>query len=321
MIAAICLFLAALAMNAFFSGTETGFFRLSRLRLVMEGIAGDRMSRILLWFANQPSIFVATALVGNNLANDLTSQAVVMATMSMWPKGGVLATILPPILVTPFMFICGDLLPKNVFFNAPNRLMRRSTPLVVVAAVLFAPITFVLWLLSLVLQLFTSERPEELRLSLARRELTAMLVEGHEAGLLRPVQRTLAQTMLAIAGQPVRNYAVPTSRMVRVTTTMSRSDMLRLAQRYNRTLLPVEDPQQKRQLVGFVRAIDLFLESNETELHPEPFVELSENETFLSALGKLSVAEDALGHVVGAGGKSLGFVTGRDLRQALLRAQ
>ena len=279
------------------------------------------MSRILLWFANQPSIFVATALVGNNLANDLTSQAVVMATMSMWPKGGVLATILPPILVTPFMFICGDLLPKNVFFNAPNRLMRRSTPLVVVAAVLFAPITFVLWLLSLVLQLFTSERPEELRLSLARRELTAMLVEGHEAGLLRPVQRTLAQTMLAIAGQPVRNYAVPTSRMVRVTTTMSRSDMLRLAQRYNRTLLPVEDPQQKRQLVGFVRAIDLFLESNETELHPEPFVELSENETFLSALGKLSVAEDALGHVVGLGGRSLGFVTGRDLRQALLRAQ
>ena len=94
MIAAICLFLAALAMNAFFSGTETGFFRLSRLRLVMEGIAGDRMSRILLWFANQPSIFVATALVGNNLANDLTSLAVVMATESIWPKGGVWASVL-----------------------------------------------------------------------------------------------------------------------------------------------------------------------------------------------------------------------------------
>lgn len=321
MIGAIALFLGALSLNAFFSGTETGFFRLSRLRLVMEGIAGDRMSRILLWFANQPSIFVATALVGNNLANDLTSLSVVMATEAIWPEGGVLASVLPPLLVTPFMFICGDLLPKNVFFNAPNRLMRRSTPIVVVAAVLFAPITFVLWLLSLVLQLFTRERPQELRLTLARRELTAMLVEGHEAGLLRPVQRTLAQTMLAIAGQPVKNYAVPTSRMVRVTTTMSRSDMLQLAQRYNRTLLPVEDPQQKRQLVGFVRAIDLFLESNETALHPEPFVELVENETFLSALGKLSVAEDALGHVVGVGGKSIGFVSGRDLRQALLRVQ
>ncbi|BBO34002.1 CNNM domain-containing protein [Lacipirellula parvula] len=321
MIAALALFVAALAMNAFFSGTETGFFRLSRLRLVMEGVAGDRMSRILLWFANQPSIFVATALVGNNLANDLTSQAVILATTSLWPAGGILAKLLPPLIVTPFMFICGDLLPKNVFFNAPNRLMRRSTPLVVVAAVIFAPITFVLWLLSLVLQLFTSERPEELRLSLARRELTAMLVEGHEAGLLRPVQRTLAQAMLAVAAQPVKNYATPVSRMVRVTTTMSRSEMLRLAQRYNRTLLPVEDFHQKRRLIGFIRTIDLFLDAPASELHPEPFVELNENETFLSALGKLSVAEDALGHVTGAGGKTVGFVTGRELRQAMLREQ
>lgn len=321
MTGAIALFLGALAMNAFFSGTETGFFRLSRLRIVMEAVAGNRMARILLWFANQPSIFVATALVGNNFANELSSLATVAVTEHIWPEGGTLATILPPLLVTPLMFICGDLLPKNIFFNAPNRLMRRSTPLIVVSAILFAPITFVLWLLSLVLQLFTKERPQELRLSLARRELTAMLVEGHEAGLLRPVQRTLAQSMLAIAGQPVKNFAAASGRVVRVTTTMSRSDMLRIAQRYNRTLLPVEDPLRKRQLVGFIRTIDLFLNDSGQELQPEPFVELTENETFLSALGKLGVGQDALGHVVSSAGKTIGFVTGRELRQAMLSAQ
>ncbi len=320
MIAAIALFLGALTMNAFFSGSETGFFRLSRLRLVMEAVGGDRWARILLWFVNQPSVFVATALVGNNLANDLTSLSVVMATEKIWPNGGAWAAVLPPILVTPFMFICGDLLPKNIFYNAPNRLMRRSAPVVVVSAILFAPITFVLWLLSLVLQLFTKERPEELTLSLARRELNAILVEGHEAGILRPVQRTLAQTMLAIAGQPVKNFASPAGRVVRVTTTMSRSEMLRIAQRHRRTLLPVEDPQQKRQLVGFIRTVDLFLDGDD-ELQPEPFVELAENETFLSALGKLGVAHDALGHVIGVGGKTVGFITGRELHLALLRPQ
>jgi CBS domain containing-hemolysin-like protein len=321
MIAALALFIGALTMNAFFSGTETGFFRLSRLRLVMEAVGGDRWARILLWFVNQPSVFVATALVGNNLANDLTSLSVVMATQRIWPQGGTWAAVLPPLLVTPFMFICGDLLPKNIFYNAPNRLMRRSAAMIVVGAVLFAPITFVLWLLSLVLQLFTRERPEELTLSLARRELNMMLVEGHEAGILRPVQRTLAQTMLAVAGQPVKNFASPAGRVVRVTTTMSRSDMLRIAQRYRRTLLPVEDPQQKRQLVGFVRTIDLFLDDAGQELKLEPFIELAENETFLSALGKLGVAEDELGHVVNAAGKTVGFVTGRELHLALLRSQ
>jgi len=317
-IRALALFFGALGMNAFFSGAETGFFRVSRLRLVMEARSGDRWARILLWFVNQPSVFVATALVGNNLANDMTSFAVVLGTESIWPHGGVWSSIIPPILVTPFMFICGDLLPKNVFYNAPNRLMRRCTPIVAVCAVLFAPITFVLWLLSLLLQLFTRERPEELTMSLARRELNSMLVEGHEAGILRPVQRTLAQTMLAVAGQPVKNFALPAGRVVRVTTTMSKSDMLRIAQRHRRTLLPMEDPHNKRQLVGFVRTVDLLLDAK--ELTPEPFVELAENETYLSALGKLGVAEDALGHVVNAAGKTVGFVSGSELRRALLGA-
>jgi CBS domain containing-hemolysin-like protein len=320
MMEAIALFIAALSMNVLFSGTETGFFRMSRLRLVMEARSGDVRSRILLWFANQPSVFVATALVGNNLANDLTSLAVVMATESVWPGGGTLATILPPLMVTPLMFICGDLLPKNVFFNAPNRLMRRCTPAAVVFAVLFAPITFVLWLLSLALQLVTRQRPEELRLSLARRELNSMLVEGHEAGILRPVQRTLAQTMLAVAGQPVKNFAAPANRVVRVTTTMSRSDILRIAQRHRRALLPLEDTHQKRRLVGFIRTVNLIVDGDQ-QLNPEPFVELSENETFLSALGKLGVAQDALGHVVNSAGRTVGFVTGRELRQALLQTE
>jgi CBS domain containing-hemolysin-like protein len=317
MMIALGLFIAALLMNAFFSGTETGFFRMTRVRLVLETIAGDRASRTLLWFSNHPSVFVATALVGNNLANDLTSYAVVMAGDRLFPGGGIWATLLPA-AVTPLMFLCGDLLPKNVFFGAPNRLMRRSVPMLVVSAVIFAPVTILLWLLSLVLKLFSREGPEELRLSLARRELNEMLVEGHEAGILLPVQRTLAQAMLTTAGQPIKNFALPAGRAVRVTTTMSRSDMLRIAQRHGRTLLPIEDTHDKRRLVGFVRTIDLILGDDAAPPAPEPLVDLAENETFLAALGKLGVAQNALGHVVNASGKTVGFVTGRELRSALL---
>lgn len=317
---AILLFIGALLMNSFFSGTETGFFRMTRLRLVMEAKTGDRVARILLWFANQPSVFVATALVGNNVANDLTSYSVVLATESAFPDGGTLSAVLPPLLVTPLMFICGDLLPKNVFFNAPNRLMRRSTPAVLVAAVLFAPVTLVLWLLSLVLALFTREKPQELRMSLARRELSSILVEGHEAGILRPMQRTLAQTMLAVAGQPVRNFSAPAGRVVRVSNTMTRSEILRIAQRHRLRLLPVEDLRGRQGLVGFVRITDLILEDANDDIQPEPFVELSAGETFLSALSKLGVAQDALGRLKDSAGRTVGFVTGRELRQELLRA-
>src|SRR5262245_35653267 len=121
MITGVLLLLGAFMMIAFFSGAETGFYRISRLRLVMEAMTGDRSARILLWFANQPSVFVGPALVGATLASYLSSFAVVLITYRVFPNGGMLASVLPPLLVTPVVFICGDLFPKNVYYNAPNR--------------------------------------------------------------------------------------------------------------------------------------------------------------------------------------------------------
>jgi CBS domain containing-hemolysin-like protein len=316
---ALLLFAGAVAMNAFFSGAETGYFRMTRLRLVMEAKSGDRIARIMLWLANQPALVVGTALVGINLANELSTIAAAMATDRLFPQAEGVVDFLLPLVVTPIVFICGELLPKNLFFNAPNRLMRRATPPLVASAVLFAPLTILLWLLGQLLKLFVREGQDTLRSLLARRELTEMLVEGHEAGILRPVQRSLAQTMLDVAGQPVRNFAAPAGRVVRVTTTMTKSEILRIAQGRHRTLLPIEDAQDKRRLVGYVRAADLFLDDSPELPPPRPLVELADAETFLAALEKLVAADDALGRLVNAAGKTVGFVSVEDLRGALLR--
>jgi CBS domain containing-hemolysin-like protein len=321
MIGALLLFFAAIAMNAFFSGAETGFFRMTRLRLVMEAKGGDRISRIMLWLANQPTLVIATTLVGVNVASELSSLAVALATERMFAEDSLLTDLLLPALAAPFLFIAGDLLPKNVFFNAPNRLMRRCTPVLVGSIVLFAPITVMLWLLGQGLKLIVREGPQELRLSLARRELGEMLVEGHEAGLLLPVQRTLSQAMLAIGGRPVREFAAPAGRVVRATTTMTKSEVLRIAQLRRRSLLPIEDPQQKRRLVGYVSTADLLLGDSSELPPPRPLVELNEAETFLAALNKLHAAGDALGHVTTAAGRTIGFVTSQDLREALFQTQ
>jgi hypothetical protein len=97
--------------------------------------------------------------------------------------------------------------------------------------------------------------------------------------------------------------------------------MLRIAERHRRALLPLEDAHDGRRLVGFIRTVDLVLGGDDKLHTPEPLVEIGENEAFLSALGKLDVASDALGHVVNAAGRTVGFVTSSELRQALLRPQ
>lgn len=317
----LLLFAVGLALSAFFSGSETGFYRVTRVRLAIEALNGQWVSRALLWLANQPTLFVATALVGNNLANYLVSLSVVMASQRLFPAGGTWVDILSPIVIAPLLFVGGELLPKNLFFDAPNRLLKRCAASFLACTVLFAPVTILLWALGRGLELLTKASPQQLRLTLARRELAELIAEGHQAGILRPVQESLAQAMLAVAGQPVKSFALPAGRAVRVTTTMSKSDVLRIAQRHKRTLLPVEDPRQKRQLVGYVRVVDLYLDDSPELPEPKPLVTLRENQSYLSALRILNHADDPLGHVVAGDGRTVGFVTGRELRLALLRAQ
>lgn len=319
MIVASVLFLLGLALSAFFSGTETGFFRVTRVRLAVEALSGDWISKALLWLTNQPSIFVATALVGTNLSHYLVSMSAVMATQAFIPHGGPMVEILETILVAPILFLISDLMPKNLFYDAPNRLLKRSALPFLVCTVLFIPITSVLWVLSRIAQKITGSSSPEFSLRLARRELGDLLLEGHEAGILKPAQQSLAQAMLVVAGMPVRNFASPQARVVRVTTTMSKSDVIRIAQRHRRALLPVEDTRNKRELVGYVQIMDLYLNDSPGLPELKPMVKLKENTSCLAALRRLSRAEDALGHVVSADGRTVGFVTGRELRLALLR--
>ena len=82
----LVLFLIGLFLSAFFSGNETGFYRLSFVRLNIDAQSGDRVTQKLLWFARNPSYFVATTLIGNNVANYLTTLSIGMATLSLFPS-------------------------------------------------------------------------------------------------------------------------------------------------------------------------------------------------------------------------------------------
>lgn len=321
MILILLLLIVGILLSAFFSGSETGFYRVTRVRLAIEALGGSRISQALLRLANQPTLFVATTLVGNNLANYVVSLSVVMASQRSFPAGEAWVVILGPIAITPVVFLFGELLPKNLFYDAPNRLLKRCAPALLACTVLFAPVTILLWAFGRVLQVLTKTSPQELRLTLARRELAELIAEGHEAGILRPAQQSLAQSMLVVAAKPVKIFALPTGRAVRVTTTMSKSDVLRIAQHHKRAILPVEDPQQKRQLVGYLRMVDLYMNDSPELPEPLPLVELRENLSCLAALRMLSHSLDPLGHVVDDEGRTVGFVTGRELRMALLRAQ
>jgi len=133
---ALGLAVVGLFLSAFFAGSEIGFYRATRLRLVLDALGGDPIARGLAWLTNLPVLFVATILVGNNAANYVTSLAIVIGVQALLPDGGHVAELIAPLMLAPFLFVYGELLPKSLFLQAPNRLWRRVGPLLLVFVVL-----------------------------------------------------------------------------------------------------------------------------------------------------------------------------------------
>jgi CBS domain containing-hemolysin-like protein len=275
-------------------------------------------------------MFVATTLVGNNLANNLTSLAIVMGVQALLGGGAhasadggtsqlVVAELAAPLLLAPLLFVYGELLPKHLFLNAPNRLLRAGGPLFLLFVPLFLPVSLLLWGLNRIIARLVAEPPERVRLTLARRELQRVLEEGHEAGILHPSQVELARGIFAVANHPVTRYVTPQSAVARARMDMTKEEVRGLARRLQLADVPVEDAGREPRLVGYVRVIDLSLAPG-GDLGPlRPLLEIPHTATHIDALMEMHSAGEALARVVDTDGHTLGMLTAAELRRPLLR--
>ena len=312
---ALGLGILGLFLSAFFSGSETGFYRATRLRLVLDAMAGDRIARGLLFLTNHPALFVATALVGNSMANYLISLATVIAMGRLFPLAPEAAQIIASIVLAPIVLIYGELLPKNLFLQAPNRLLRRGGALFLFFVVLFFPLAGLLSLLGRLLARTTRSSQEPVRLVLAQRELRQILAEGHEAGILHPAQQSLAHGILAVARKPVRQFLTPPGQIAQVRADMGKQAVLRLAQRSHTAVAPVADAFGRP--VGYVRIIDLCLHEGDDLAPIRPLPEVRDDSSHLAALMRLESSGDSLARVVNSRGETVGIVTLERLREPL----
>ena len=310
------LWITGMLLSAFFSGCETGFYRATRLRLVLDAMGGDRVARGLLFLTNHPSLFVATALVGNSMANYMISLATVIAVGAILPQAPEAAEIIATIILAPVVLVYGELLPKNLFLQAPNRLLHRCGAGFLFFVVVLFPLAGLLWLLGRLIGRLSPTSREPVRLVLAQRELRHILAEGHEAGILHPAQQSLAHGILAVARKPVRQFLTPLGHIMQVRADMSKQAVLRMAQRSHTPVIPVADVTTGR-WIGYVRVVDLRLHDGDALAPIRPLPDVRDDSTHLAALMRLESTGESLARVANAQGETVGIVTLERLREPL----
>lgn len=112
-----------LVLSAFFSGMEIAFLSSNKLRIELEKKQGVFAARIVAFFVKKPGDYIATMLVGNNLA--LVIYGLVMAIelepfFTRYFSSELTVFLLQTVVSTLLILIAAEFIPKAIFRYNPN---------------------------------------------------------------------------------------------------------------------------------------------------------------------------------------------------------
>ncbi|HDS07231.1 MAG TPA: HlyC/CorC family transporter, partial [Bacteroides sp.] len=138
--------LVSILFSAFFSGSEIAFVSSNKLRIEIDKKQKKFFAGIVSLFTKHPSRFIATMLVGNNIA--LVIYGIAFAGLLEKPVEEILGTdshvvvlIVQTLISTLIILLTAEFLPKTLFRLNPNNLLRLlSIPILIFYVILF-PVT------------------------------------------------------------------------------------------------------------------------------------------------------------------------------------
>lgn len=328
---AVAMFVVGLRLSAFFSGSETGFYRLSLPRLGIDAQAGDQRAARLLWFAHRPSQFVATTLVGNNIANYLITMAVANGAVLIAGPGSERIEVLATLAVSPVIFLFGELLPKSVYYRAPLARMRPQLGWLRLFFWLATPASLPLVWMTRVVERLSGVKSPVPELLPGRGRFLQMISHGHREGLLTQTQTAMATGVLALAGESVVDSMIPSDRVLGLSEDASREEVLELARAYRVPVVALHsgpprndgesDAATAPHWCSYVQVAELRLQADSVALPHHPLPRLPAHTSKLVAFSLLHEQGAVLGAVIDGEGRVLGTISSRGLIEQLYRPE
>lgn len=151
---------ASILFSAFFSGMEIAFISANKLRLELDKKNNIIYSKLISLYTQHPAQFIATLLIGNNVA--LVIYGIAFAKLLQpfleFYLPNSLVLLVQTLISTLIILATAEYLPKMMFRLNPNGLLKFFTVPIAFFYFLFYPVTRItLWISKLVLKVFLKE--------------------------------------------------------------------------------------------------------------------------------------------------------------------
>ena len=128
------------AFSAYFSATETAFSSLNKTRLKVLAEKGDKKAILALELSDKYDKMITSILIGNNIVNiAMTSVCTLLFVHLMADAGATVSTIVSTVVVLIF----GEITPKSLAKEMPEKFAMFSAPFLRVLMILLTPFSFV----------------------------------------------------------------------------------------------------------------------------------------------------------------------------------
>ncbi|MCK5852334.1 DUF21 domain-containing protein, partial [bacterium] len=232
----IFLLILLFILSAFFSGSETSLFSLSRARVRRlrdhSGPSGKLVARLL----QAPGKLLITILVGNLLVN-IAISSMLATSFTEWLGGtGAAASVLAS---TFLLLIFGEVTPKTLAIIHPEEFARYISYPIGFFTIILTPFRYVLRIISNLILFLINQKSSDSDALLTREEFSATLHKSKSEGEIENDEAEIIHAITSFQTTVAKEIMVPRCEMVCINEDLSLRDAIRVARKNRHSILPV----------------------------------------------------------------------------------
>ena len=318
----LLLLVGLLLLSGLMSGSETALTAIGSWKVRQLREDGHDPSGAFALLEKNPTRFITTLLIGNNLVNIAATALVTQIVLQLSRSYGFaesLAVGYATGIMTLLVLVFGEITPKSIaVHNAEpfSRLVIR--PVYLLSVVLYPIGLFFTWIASRVLRLFRLEPSTSPLISQA--ELRLMLRSAEASGVLELQEQEMIRSVIDLEERVVREVMTPRVDMVAVDEGASLEELLRLTTEngysrlpvYRETIDDIRGVVYARDLLPYLGRPEALSETRVSDLMIQPQY-VPETLSVMNLLRDMRLRKNHLAVVVDEFGGTSGLVTLEDI--------
>ena len=258
----LTIIIITLLFSAFFSGIEIAFVSSNKLKLELDKGSGSFISRLIAIFSKDESNFIATMLVGNNIALVIFSISMTKLlddSFLIYSLPDFTLLILQTFISTIIILVVAEFIPKAIFRINPNYLIRFfSIPLMLFYLILFPIVFITLSISELLLKYIFRTNTNPVRQIFSTVDLDEYLENLSQKNEGEPSPEVeMLQNAIELSNTKVRECMVPRTDMIAINIKSPINELksLFISKKYTKILIYKGNIDN---IIGYAHSSDLF---------------------------------------------------------------